>query len=135
MGESVGYMGVDLDSRDSQMRRYETNFGNFIADLMRTEYSTDFGLVNGGSFRKNGVIQEGPFSLMTIWESFPFNDVTMVLEMPGSTFKKALEKAVGLWPAEQSLFLQVSNVQFVFNPEKPAGERIEVEDIYCIGMG
>ena len=87
MGETVGYMGVDLESRDTLMRGKETNFGNFMADLIRTEYTTDFALVNGGTFRKNAVIESGPFSLRMIWESFPFNDITIVLEMDGSTLK------------------------------------------------
>ena len=38
MGHTIGYIGLDLESRDSIIRRKETNFGNMIADLMRTEY-------------------------------------------------------------------------------------------------
>ena len=75
MSITVGYMGVDLESRDEVMRFYETNYGNFIADLMRTEFTTDFALVNSGSFRKNGIFGAGPFNLMMVWESFPFNDM------------------------------------------------------------
>ena len=66
MGHTIGYVGDDLESRDSVIRKEETNFGNFIADLMRTEYLTDFALVNSGSFRKNGVIAAGPISLLNI---------------------------------------------------------------------
>ncbi len=66
MGHTVGYLGVDLESQDSKMRREETNFGNFIADLTRTEYASDFALLNSGSFRKNAVIPKGPMTLMQI---------------------------------------------------------------------
>ena len=66
MGHTIGHVCVDLESRDSIIRREETNLGNFIADLMQTEYSTDFALVNSGSFRKNGVIPAGPISLLAI---------------------------------------------------------------------
>lgn len=66
MGHTVGYLGIDLESQDSIIRREETNFGNFIADLMRTEYATDFAIVNSGSFRKNAVIPQGPMTLLQI---------------------------------------------------------------------
>ena len=76
-------MGVELESRESFMRCSETNFGNMICDLMRTEYFTDFSICNSGTFRKNEVIEQGPISLLHIQESFPFNDPTMVLKMNG----------------------------------------------------
>lgn len=66
MGHTVGYLGVELESRDLYIRASETNFGNYITDLMRTEYATDFAICNGGSFRKNGIIDAGEFSLMGI---------------------------------------------------------------------
>ena len=66
MGYTVGYLGVDLESRDIKMRTRETNLGSFICDLMRTEYQTDFAICNAGSFRKNGIIPAGDFSLLGI---------------------------------------------------------------------
>ena len=66
MGHTVGYVGVDLETRDSIIRRQETNYGNMICDLLRTEYFTDFAIANSGSFRKNAVIPAGEFSLMMI---------------------------------------------------------------------
>jgi len=96
---------------------------------MRTEYSTDFALVNSGSFRKNAVFEAGPISLMNIQESFPFNDNTLVLKMSGAIFKEALEWSVSKYPAEEGRFPQVSNLQFTFDPEKPEGQRIDSHEI------
>ena len=118
---AVGYLGVDLESRDSVIRREETNFGNFIADLMRTEYSSDFAIVNSGSFRKNATIPKGVMYLMQIQESFPFNDVCMVLKLKGSVLLEALNWSVSAYPAEDGRFPQVSNIQFHFDPEAPEG--------------
>lgn len=42
------------------MRSEETNLGNFCADILRTEYDTDFALVNAGTLRTNSVVPEGP---------------------------------------------------------------------------
>ena len=124
MGFTVGYVGVGLDARESVIRAQETNLGNFFADLMQTEYMTDFGLINSGSIRKNCVIPAGPISLLTFQEMFPFNNAIMVLEMPGSILKEALEHSVSAYPAEEGCFPQVSNLKFLFDPSKPAGERI-----------
>lgn len=135
MGHTVGYVGVDLESRDSVIRREETNFGNMITDLMRTEYDADFGFCISGAFRKNAVIPEGPISLMEIQASFPFNDATMVLEMPGHIVKEALEWAVSAYPSEEGRSPQVSGLQFWFDPEKPVGRRICETEIITKGQG
>ena len=37
-----------------------------ICDLIRTEYFTDVGMINAGTFRKDGVIPAGPISLLAI---------------------------------------------------------------------
>ena len=66
MKKTIGYVGVDLESREFIMRCEETNFGNMICDLMRTEYFTDFSMCNSGSFRKDAVIKQGPISLLYI---------------------------------------------------------------------
>ena len=121
MGENIGFIDIDLESTDCKMRREETNLGNFIADLMRTEYYADFAFINAGSFRKNGVIPAGYITTMALYECFPFNDAVVVLKMQGSVFKEALEWAVSSWPAEEGKFPQISNVNFMFDPTKPAG--------------
>jgi len=104
MGQDIGYVDIDLESRDTIMRRSETNMGNFVADLIRTEYYADFGFINAGSFRKNGVIPAGPITTMSLYECFPFNDAVVVLKMKGSILKEALEWAVGSYPAEEGKF-------------------------------
>ena len=89
---------MDLEARDEIARTQETNFGNFIADLLRTEYATDFSLINCGSFRLNQLIPAGPITGKTLQGLFPFPDTGLVLKMPGSVFKEALEEAVSRYP-------------------------------------
>ena len=36
LATEIGWSAVDLETRDEYIRTGETNFGNFIADLMRT---------------------------------------------------------------------------------------------------
>ena len=129
MAHSIGYIDCNLESRDSVIRRSETNFGNFMADLMRTEYYCDFGMCNSGTFRKNSIIPEGEISLMALYESFPFNDSIVVLKCKGSIIKEALEWAVSAYPSEDGRFMQVSNISFMFNPNAEVGNRLDLWDI------
>ncbi len=54
-----GYTDVDLDAMFSSVRYKETNLCNLIADVIRTEYDTDFSLFNTGTFRSNAIIHKG----------------------------------------------------------------------------
>ena len=119
LGKQIGYFGTELDVTDSCMRNREAKMGNFVADLMRTEYATDFAIINSGSFRINKVIPEGPLSMLTVQSCFPFPDTVVVLKMKGYLFKEALEVAVQDWPAEDGKFPHISNVKFLFDPSKP----------------
>ena len=129
MAETIGHFGCELESREEKLRREETNMGNFIADLMRTEYYCDFAFINAGCFRKNTVIPAGYVNTMALYECFPFNDPVVVLRMKGSVLKEALEWSVGAYPAEEGKFPQISNLNFLFDPSKPSGSRIDPYDI------
>ena len=104
MSHTIAHVGIDLDTRDSEIRRSETNFGNMICDLIQTEWSTDFAIYNAGTFRKNALIEKGPISLMVIQESFPFNEPNMVVKMSGELFKEVLEWSVSAYPSEEGRF-------------------------------
>ena len=129
MAHSIGYIDCNLESRDVVIRANETNYGNFVADLIRTEYYCDFGMINSGTFRKNAIIPEGEISLMALYESFPFNDSVVVLRCKGSIIKEALEWAVSAYPSEDGRFMQVSNINFMFSPKSEVGNRLELYDI------
>lgn len=116
MGQTVGYLSIDLESRNEIIQTSETNFGNYISDLIRTEYLADFAISNAGFFRKNGIISAGEISMLGIQESFPFNNQIMVLKMSGRILKEALEQGVKNYPStDNGGFLQVSNLKFSFD--------------------
>ena len=48
-------MECELEGRFSRVRTEETTLGNLMADIARSEYQSDFGLVNSGSLRANCV--------------------------------------------------------------------------------
>jgi 2',3'-cyclic-nucleotide 2'-phosphodiesterase (5'-nucleotidase family) len=59
----IGYAGVDLEARTSESRTKETNLGNLICDIVRTEHDADIGLIGSGSLRLDEIIPKGPLKL------------------------------------------------------------------------
>lgn len=70
----AGYSMVDIEGRFSRLRTEETNLGNLIADLIKAELNTDFGLGNGGGLRANFVFEKGPLKLSFMTSVLPMTD-------------------------------------------------------------
>jgi 5'-nucleotidase len=114
-----GYIETELEARFEFMRTRETNIANWIGDIFRTEYDTDFYLANSGTLRSNYIIEKGPITKKTIMNIFPYLDIIVVAQMTGKTFKEALENGVSQYPNYDGRFPVVSGVKFSFDPEKP----------------
>lgn len=77
----VGYCDVDLDTRFSQVRTKETNYGNFLADLVRLYFDSDCCIINSGAIRNDALLKSGPITYSMI--SNIINDCLVVKEVPG----------------------------------------------------
>lgn len=77
----VGYTDAELETRFSNVRTKETNYGDFLADLARTYYDADCCVINAGSIRNDQLIKPGPLNYSVI--SNLINDVLVVKEIPG----------------------------------------------------
>ena len=97
--------------------------------MFRTEFNNDFGFINMGGIRLNDVMPVGNFTHLTMQEMLPYPDSIIVLKMPGSVVKEALEHAVSYYPEAEGSWLAVSGLKFSFDPSKPAYERINPADI------
>ena len=120
-------------------RSGENPMGDYIADLLRAKYKTDFALTNGGGIRdtfpaKNyvpaatGLVRTGAGPLdVTLGDAFtvfPFGNQVATTVVSGANLWKALENGVGgNYPAD-GRFPQVSGLKFSFDSSKPAGSRI-----------
>ena len=120
----IGESRVPLDARNAALRTGETNVGNLITDVMRARLHADVAVMNGGGIRGNQLLPAGPLSKKDINALLPFLNVLVMLEMPGQVLVDMLERSVGAYPREFGGFLQVSGLTFVFDPARPAGQRI-----------
>lgn len=120
-------------------RSGENPMGDYIADLLRAKYKTDFAISNGGGIRdtfpaKNYIPADttlvrtgsGPLDV-TLGDAltvYPFGNQVATTVVTGANLWKALENGVGgNYPAD-GRFPQVSGLKFSFDSSKPVGSRI-----------
>jgi len=120
-------------------RSGENPMGNYIADLLRAKYKTDFALQNGGGIRDTfpartyvpaitGLVRTGTGPLdVTLGDAFtvfPFGNQVATTVVTGANLWKALENGVGGSYPGDGRFPQISGFKFTFDPSKPVGSRI-----------
>jgi 5'-nucleotidase len=120
-------------------RSGETPMGNYIADLMRAKYKTDFAIQNGGGIRDTfpaktyipanaALVRTGTGPLdVTLGDAFtvfPFGNQIATTVVTGANLWKALENGVGGNYPGDGRFPQISGFKFSFDASKPIGSRI-----------
>ena len=120
-------------------RSGETPMGNYIADLMRAKYKTDFVIQNGGGIRDTfpaktyipvnpALVRTGTGPLdVTLGDAFtvfPFGNQIATTVVTGANLWKALENGVGGNYPGDGRFPQISGFKFSFDASKPVGSRI-----------
>jgi len=128
-----------IDGTPRIQRSGENPMGNYIADLLRAKYKTDFALTNGGGIRdsfpaKNYIPVDttlvrtgtGPLDV-TLGDAltvYPFGNQVATTVVTGANLWAALENGVaGAYPAD-GRFPQISGFKFSFDASKVAGSRI-----------
>jgi 5'-nucleotidase len=120
-------------------RSGETPMGNYIADLMRAKYKTDFVIQNGGGIRdtfpaktyipvNTALVRTGTGPLdVTLGDAltvYPFGNQVATTVVTGENLWKALENGVGGNYPGDGRFPQISGFKFSFDASKPIGSRI-----------
>lgn len=98
--------------------------GNLTADIIRTEYKTDFGYMNSGALRADRVYEKGVVNLRLIHQIYPMPDSFAVLEITGSIWKQILENGVKNWPNHDGKWPCISGSKFEWDSTRPQGDRI-----------
>ena len=128
-GHIAGSFGNQIEGRFSRIRTEESTGGNMCADLLRSEYNADIGIVNMGNLRANSIFPKGPFALKLIALILPYQDKVIVKRMPGYILKKLLENGISQYPKYDGRFLAISGIQFTFDPDRPRGSRILIDTL------
>lgn len=121
----VGTVTTPLDSRRSSVRTMEATMGNLVADGMRSAVGADVAITNGGGIRADREYDAGhELTRKDVLSELPFGNLTLKLEVTGADIVAALENGLQSFPDATGRFPQVSGLTVVFNPDKPAGERV-----------
>ncbi|MBY0097138.1 5'-nucleotidase C-terminal domain-containing protein [Mesobacillus maritimus] len=123
----IGYTEVALDGERANVRTQETNLGNLITDAMLAKAKTmdpdtTIALQNGGGIRAS--IDQGEVTLGEVLTVQPFGNLLVTLDLTGEEIVQALEHSVNAAPEQSGGFLQVSGLQFKYDPTKPAYDRV-----------
>jgi 5'-nucleotidase len=120
--EVIATTGVYLDGVRENVRTKETNLGNLSADAARAATGADIAFVNGGGIRED--IPVGDITKGKIAAIFPFGNTIEVKKITGADLKAMLEWSVSDYPAAKGAFLQVSGLEFTFDPAKEIGSKV-----------
>ena len=122
---SVGETAVPLIGEELEIRSYETNLGNWVADQARAVVEdADIAFLNAGSLRVNQDIPSGPITQRDLEELLPYNSELIQVELNNKQLDQILERATEGWSGKGH-WLQVSGFAFQHDPRKVEGHRVD----------
>ncbi len=132
--QSVGETGVPLNGEELEIRRYETNLGNWVADQIRSAVpDADIAFINAGALRVNQTIPPGSISRRQVEELLFYDSELVRAELTHGDLKRVLERAVEDWVG-QGHWLQISGFAFKHDPRQPIGHRVEDIQLFQNGI-
>ena len=121
LNERIGEAELDLDGEN--VRKRETNLGNFIADIMRRASGADITLINGGGIRTS--IKKGEVKVKDVYSVLPFDNYIVAIKLTGKQIREALEHGVSVVEDGEGRFPQISGLTFKYSPSEKRGSRIK----------
>lgn len=124
---TVGRAAVEFDAREVTIRNEESNWGNFVADRMRTAFGdeppADLAFINSGTLRIDDYIAND-ISFEDIARTFGFSSFLHYLTMSGDEFRQTLEAGYRGEGPSKGYFPQISGFRVCIDRSRPEGERI-----------
>jgi 2',3'-cyclic-nucleotide 2'-phosphodiesterase (5'-nucleotidase family) len=99
LSKPIGWTAVPLDSRFTTVRLKESNFANFVSDIMRHYHNADCAIMAAGTVRGDQIHPPGAIRVKDITTCFPFEDPVVLIRVTGQALLEALENGVSLYPA------------------------------------
>ncbi|XP_026164026.1 5'-nucleotidase [Mastacembelus armatus] len=139
----VGKTLVFLNATMQECRFRECNLGNLICDAV-IEHNIRFSdgsqwnhvsasIMNGGGIRTSidEATRNGSITMEDLIAVLPFGGTFDLVQLNGSTLRKAFEHSVRRYGMGTGEFLQVSGFHVEYDISKPAGQRVKNLSIMC----
>lgn len=110
LDEKLGSTQNELDGERDSVRHKETNFGNFITDVMRKVTKSDVALFNGGGIRAS--IPRGTIQLRDLMRALPFRNTLVTGFLTGKQLKEVIQTGIK-HQFESGSFLQASGITVI----------------------
>jgi 2',3'-cyclic-nucleotide 2'-phosphodiesterase (5'-nucleotidase family) len=124
----LGHTRVELLGEELEIRRFESNLGDWIVDQARHAFAdrgAQIAFVNAGSLRLNQNIPAGAdITLRHLGEIFAYPSPMKLVRLSGATLQKVVERAVQDW-AGNGWWLQISGFAFRHDPGAAPGKRAD----------
>ncbi|KAM9341527.1 snake venom 5'-nucleotidase-like [Symphorus nematophorus] len=139
----VGQTLVYLNGTFEECRFRECNLGNLICDAMinhNVKYSSDqqwnhvgICMLNSGAIRApiDERYKNGSITMEDILTVLPFGGTFDLVQIKGSTVKKAFEHSIHRYGSKSGEFLQVSGIHVEYDLSKPANHRVVSLSMRC----
>jgi 2',3'-cyclic-nucleotide 2'-phosphodiesterase (5'-nucleotidase family) len=131
MNEVLGTLRYDLTKQ-----KPESNMGNWVADVLlestqKAGYKADFSIINYGGLRLPS-ITAGPLTRGKLFELSPFDNMIMVVDVPGVVLDTIMRQiaASGGWPVSKGVKMVISNK--MMSSCLIAGQPIDSSRIYKV---
>lgn len=119
--DRLGSTRVKLFGEELEIRRYETNLGDWIVDQARlalVDSGAQVAFVNSGSLRLNQDVPIGPVARRVVEEIFQYPSGLKLMRLSGATLQKVVDNAISQWTGNGH-FLQISG--FAYRHDVGAG--------------
>ncbi len=120
LDRTIGIALTDLDGEN--VRKDETNLGNFIADIIKETSGADVALLNAGTIRTG--IKKGEIKVKHVYSVLPFDNYIVAIKLTGRQIREALEHGISAVEKNEGRFPQISGMSFKYNPEANFGEKV-----------
>eukprot|EP01064_Diplonema_japonicum_P022086 TRINITY_DN3171_c2_g1_i2.p1 TRINITY_DN3171_c2_g1~~TRINITY_DN3171_c2_g1_i2.p1 ORF type:complete len:979 (+),score=186.11 TRINITY_DN3171_c2_g1_i2:156-3092(+) len=126
-----GHIKYPNNTKYDSCRHEECHLGTLITDAMISSQNADIALCNGGSLRTGW--DAGEVRTSHLEAAFPYPNNLCHVNMTAARLWRALEHSVSAVTAEGGFdpnatisgqFMQMKGLRIVFNPSRPAGNRI-----------
>ena len=129
--KTYGHTAVDLVAEEDEIRRFETNMGNFLADSTRQAFAScgvDAVMINAGAIRLNhNIAANASITQKHIEGLFPYSTDMYAIRINGEILQRMLQHAVTNWTASGH-WLITSGFAYMHIPELA-----EARQIYMYG--
>lgn len=126
-----------LDARFATNYHRESNYGNLVTDAMRIRMGADVAITNAGGIRSDSVYGPGEITGGDVFNTLPFANTLVTLELTGEELKETLASQVVTFESSTGqqfgaeIGQQVSGVRFEWVAHEGVDEQIR--DIYVGG--